>query len=407
MKKYTRILHGFSLLEITFVILLISITLVSTGLYIHNANEKAAAKKVALQLNYWLNAAVDYYAVNTAWPSNLEALANSAGEKISFNNYGYQFISNSSGKGASIQIELPSEAFAMMVKAHLSRAIVEPDGNKAILYAYTPPVATRIPSEVQNLGVGYLHFYNCKYTDYHKHSDNKICAIPSPESPCVDPANSMAYKFDSSYYYLTNSQFSKNYDAGVCVMSVPKCPESTVPQIYYAISQFRAPFDPQRNVVHSKIGDHQYQTYPYQIDVMCQMHSQNGKNLGPCGPNTINTLNNPVEPLKYWAISVAIRNSHVAAGVTQGIKEYGRSQSSDNWTGIKKENYDPTNSFYDQHFDKWSAMVSYIVGCVPVAQINDKVSGGVVRYMGSDNSKCYSQEMMVANASSNACDNNG
>lgn len=382
MKTSRHSTKGFSLLEITFVILLISITIVSTASYIHNANEKAAAKKVAMDINYWLNAAINYYSVESKWPSKLATLANAAGERAAPSNY--VFLPGSDlGTGASIRADLPNESFALMVKAFLPRALVEVNGNQASLYAYTPPVATLLPAEAQVKGVGYLHFYNCKHSG--THNKKNACRPKEPESPCIDPANSNAYKFPAkAVTYQDASQYSYKHSAGVCAMPVPTCAKGTVPQIYYALSQFRAPFGPE----YAYTPGHNYQTYPYQVDIMCQAHSNNS-NIGPCGPNTIKKNN-----LAYWAISITLRNYQFTSGVTKGINDYSRAQDTNNWNG----------TYYDEHSDRWSAMVSYVVACVPTSQIDNQVSGGVVRYMDQD-SHCYSQDMMIDNDSNASCDN--
>lgn len=397
--------RGFSLLEITFVILLISITVVSSALYIRSANQKAAAKQVAMQVNYWLNAAVNYYSVRDAWPDSLDTLASSVGQDNPPQRF--IFLANNDGglgKGAGIQVNLPSEEFALMVKALLPRALVEPQEKGASLFAYTPPVATLLPVEASVKGVGYLNFYNCKFKKW-KHEHSKTC-LPDKssrqpvESPCLDPANSQPYKFGSSstyYYQDTDSQFLANRSgAGVCVMQVPTCLGKTVPQIFYAISQFRAPFA----LDYVGKNGHQYQTYPYQLDIMCQAHSKNGDNLGPCGPNIINTPkeDDPDKQLKYWAISITLRNYQFIEGINQGITNYSRRQTHGNWGGTSNQ----SGTFYDEHSDKWSAMVSYVVACIPTAQIDGKVSGGAVRYMDVKNS-CYSQDLMGANTNNDGC----
>ncbi|MCD6056149.1 MAG: hypothetical protein K0R12_1111 [Gammaproteobacteria bacterium] len=404
MKK--KFYSAFSLLEITFVILLMSITIVSTSLYIRNANQKAAAKKAAQQISYWLNAAMGYYSARRAWPDSLTTLAESISVEAPSDST-YTFLPGSYERGAGIKVILPNAGFARLVQAELPRALLE----KNTLYAYTPPVSTFLPTEAQVKGVGYLRFYNCRGSD----TDHGGLCQDNMQSVCLDPGNKYSYNpgenradilpFLSFQAEGNDNQQVNNTTSGECAIPVPDCGLGSVPQIFYAISQFRAPFAPinshcdvssppawcrsDGSPLNNGKPDSGYQSYIEQVDIICQASTED-KNIGPCGPNTA-LHDQPNDQLKYWSIAANIRSSNQYNGTTIGKAYFADSGGTD-------RNYSGT--YFAESSPEWSAVASYIIACIPKTQIINGVSGGMVYYLSGGSSDtlaqstAYSQDMM-------------
>ena len=429
---------GFSLLEITFVILLVSILLVSTGLYIRNTNEKSAAKKVANQMIYWLNAATQYYAVQGYWPDSLSTLANSVGVTLPnsqssdsqpsdsqpsdsqpSDSQPYKLQAGNEGEGISISIVLPSRQFATLTQAYLPRAIIDTSTtDKITLYAYTPPVATATLSspEAQVKGVGYLTFYNCRFTGKHDSSHLTCYEVyantpgnGSNQAPCVDPLNNYSYNTEDSRAYQSHAPNLNRHNSGLCALKVPQCSQGSIPQIYYAISQFRAPSYPEKQTDGTK--NEPYQRYPYQVNAICQTVDEEGKNLGPCGPNLADpTIVNKVydnakssNDALFFSMGFSIRNYQFLRGVTKGVALYQYKSNSrpngDNASATGAVDWD--GDYYDEEQYNWSAIVSYVIGCVPTDNINGTISGGTTYYLnGGDPMPLVGQAKNINNAGS-------
>ena len=394
---------GFSLLELMFVILLISTIAVSTGLYIKNTNEKSAAKKVASQMVYWLNSASTYYSAQGKWPDSLAALASAMGVQLS-SSQPYTLQASDNAQGSSVSIVLPSLSFARLVQAQLARAIIDDSNpNKITLYAYTPPLATALSPNAQVKGVGNLTFYNCRYngnTSSNNFKCSKVTVSGSNQAPCVDPLNNHPYSSKDTKTYQSSSDYLYQNYSGLCALPVPQCSAGSIPQIYYAISQFRAPSyteDPKNNSS-SHGAHHPYQLYPYQVNAICQTIDSKGNNFGPCGPNladdtVYDSIKNSLYPIQnspssnplYFSFGFNARNYQFNLGVTYGVEYYHPPNTVRPRGPRTNGNADWAGSFYDEQQYYWSAIVSYVIACVPRENINNFVDGGTVYYLnGSD-----------------------